>query len=244
MRPDVVVDVGNTRIKWGRCGADRVVDVARLSPDSPDVWQRQVETWNLLPGAAWFLAGVHPRRRDALADWLRERAFAVHVLDSYRELPLEVCVEAPERVGIDRLLNAVAVNAVRGSEAAVIVDAGSAVTVDLVDASGAFRGGAIFPGLRLMAEALRGYTAQLPLIEVKEIAAYPGMSTEKAMAVGILSAVSGGIERLARQSGAEQIFMTGGDADELSRVMQLPARVWAEMTLEGVRLAATHFPGA
>src|SRR5205085_11851847 len=96
-------------------------------------------------------------------DWIRQRGDAVAVLESWRQLPLEVKVEQPERVGIDRLLNFVALRSrtVR-AVSMVVIDAGSAVTVDWVDEQGTFRGGAIFPGLRLMAMALHRYTAALP----------------------------------------------------------------------------------
>lgn len=97
-------------------------------------------------------------------------------------------------------------------------------------------------GLRLMAEALHRYTAKLPSIEVKEIVAYPGTSTEKAMATGILNAVAGGIEKIAREHGGDcRIFLTGGDADLLAPALQsLNGELWAEMTLHGLRLAALH----
>ena len=91
----------------------------------------------------------------------------MRVLQYAGELPLRVELEKPDHVGIDRLLDAVAVNSRRAPGVpAVIIDAGSAVTVDLVDGAGAFRGGAILPGLRLMAKSLHDYTALLPLIEL------------------------------------------------------------------------------
>ena len=82
-------------------------------------------------------------------------------------MPLEVELEHPDKVGIDRLLNAVAANRRRQEHvAAILVDAGSAVTVDYLDGNGVFRGGAIFPGFRLMARALHDYTALLPIVDI------------------------------------------------------------------------------
>jgi type III pantothenate kinase len=245
---DVVADIGNTRIKWGLCQGGKVTAMASLPPDDGAAWHEQTRAWSLVKGANWVLAGVHPARRDRLAAWLRQQGHAPTVIDSYRDLPLVAAVETPERVGLDRLLNAVAANAVRRpGEAAVIVDAGSAVTVDLVDQEGVFRGGAIFPGFRLMSLALHQYTAQLPLVEIKDVPVMPGASTEKAIAAGILGAVAGGIDRLAREAGATQpscsLFLTGGDAALVAKILNPTSRLWPEMTLEGLRLAAAKHVG-
>src|SRR5205814_3927690 len=90
---------------------------------------------------------------------------------TYRDLPLEVRVEFPDRVGLDRLAAAVAARflASEGRQPpdtirpAIVIDAGTAITVDLVSADGAFEGGVILPGFRLTAEALAAGTNQLPL---------------------------------------------------------------------------------
>jgi type III pantothenate kinase len=243
MIPHVVIDVGNTRIKWGLCTGGTVTAVASLAPDQPAAWEQQIRRWGLGP-VVWMLTGVHPERRDRLADWLRKRGDSVHVLDDPHQLPLRVLLEHPERAGIDRLLDAVAVNTRRsGDSSAIIVDAGSAVTVDLVDETGAFRGGAIMPGLRLMAESLHRYTAKLPLIEIpRTTPAVPGMSTSAAMEAGIYWAFVGGVRALVEQYVAgrtvsSDVFLTGGDAALLHQHLS-GSTFWPEMTLEGIRITA------
>jgi type III pantothenate kinase len=237
----VVVDVGNTRIKWGRAAGPRVTTVAALPPDDPAAWGRQYQRWRLDHGGCWLVSGVHPGRRTALLDWLRPRAASVHVLDSYRQLPLVVEVDHPEQVGLDRLLNAVAANSQRPANVgAILVDAGSAITVDLVDEHGVFRGGAILPGLRLMAQALHDHTARLPLVEIRETGELPGRSTVTAIQAGVLHAAVGGIERLiatyrAQRPGlALEVFFTGGDAPLLASGQSQRVQLWPEMTLEGL----------
>jgi type III pantothenate kinase len=236
----VVVDVGNTRVKWGRCEGGRVAEVAALPSDTPDHLESQVNRWALGLRCLWVVSGVHPARRDALVGWLRDRQFEVRVLDSPRELPLAVRVDEPAKVGIDRLLNAVAVNTRRASgAAAVIVDAGSAVTVDLVDHDGAFRGGAILPGLRLMARALHDYTALLPVVDVDRVEVPPGTSTTQAVRAGISHAVLGGIERIIaayreQTPAGLRVFVTGGDGPVLAAANQDLGERWPEMTLAGI----------
>jgi type III pantothenate kinase len=236
----VVVDVGNSRIKWGRSGADGIV-MASLPPDDPGAWQAQAVAWGLTSPCHWMLAGVHPARRDALASWLRGQGHAVGIIASYQDVPIKIALDHPEGVGLDRLLNAAASNTRRGpDEAAIIVDAGSAVTVDWVDPTGAFCGGAIFPGLRLMALALHDYTAQLPVVEVRQPVEPPGTSTVAAIEVGILHAWAGGVEKLvAKLRGREKsrVYLTGGDAGLLAKAVTFEGQLWPEMTLHGIRLA-------
>ncbi|HLJ96176.1 MAG TPA: type III pantothenate kinase [Gemmataceae bacterium] len=247
MKPAVVADVGNTRIKWGRCHDGQVVDAVSLPPDDPQAWQEQIRLWNLARPSFWVAAGVHPQRRDRLAEWLREQGDSIHVLNSSQELPLRVLVEQPDRVGIDRLLNAVAASRrVRPDQPAILVDAGSAITVDYLDELQAFAGGAILPGIRLMARSLHDYTALLPLVNVEHAAPpMPATSTAAAIEAGIYWAAVGAIQALVRRLqtvttiGAE-LYLTGGDGPLLA--MALDVEVWPNMTLEGIRIAAEALP--
>ena len=245
--PHLVVDVGNSRIKWGLCAAAAVTACAALPPDDPDAWQQQLAAWGLTGPLHWTVSGVHPARRQRLADWLRERGDTVELVTAPGQLPLQTALPHPDKAGIDRLLNAVAVNSRRRPGVpAVAVDAGSAVTVDYVDEHGIFRGGAILPGLRLMAQALHDYTALLPVVAVDGPAAMPGLSTAEAIKAGVLAAAVGGIERLigalerAAPAGAVQVFLAGGDGGLLTCHLTRPAEHWPAMTLEGLRLTAKH----
>jgi type III pantothenate kinase len=248
MTPAVVADVGNTRIKWGLCSATAVTDTSSLPPDDPSAWQRQRERWGLTGPRPWVVTGVHPARRERLADWLRRQGDEVRVVDDPLRLPLRVLVARPDHVGIDRLLDGVAANSRRTpGRPAVVIDAGSAVTVDYLDDSGAFTGGAIAPGLRLMARALHDHTALLPVIEPpREVPALPGAATIPAMAAGIFWSVAGGVQAMLREYAARsvqptEVFLTGGDASLLYPVLP-GACHWPAMTLEGIRLTAEAMP--
>lgn len=250
MTPDMVADVGNSRVKWGRCTAAGVTETIALPHDDPRAWQQQMSRWHRVGSMTWALAGVHPAHRDRLRDWLTQQGHSVHLVEETAQLPLRVQVEHPDRVGIDRLLNAVAAHARRRPEtSAIIVDAGSAVTVDFVDASGAFCGGAIFPGFRLMTRSLHDYTALLPEVAIAcSSPALPAGSTVTAIQAGVYYAVVGGINhmirQMERQTGGKEprIFLTGGDARLLQPDVDSRAELWLEMTLEGLRVAAEALP--
>jgi type III pantothenate kinase len=251
LTPRLVADVGNTRIKWGLCRGWRVVEMASLPPSEPEAWHEQLLRWNLSGGKTWAIAGVHPGRRDELAAWLRSLNHTVLVLQDWQQLPLQVTVDEPQGVGIDRLLNAVAfVHKSPREVPGILISAGTAVTVDCVDGTGAFRGGAIFPGLRLMGKVLHQETAKLPFVAVQQpTPPVPATNTPRAIEAGIYWATVGGI-RLLVQHLAEQIpahrypdvYLTGGDAPLLAAGLEPTVHLWPEMTLEGIRLAAENPP--
>src|SRR5437868_1928593 len=134
MNPTAVVDVGNTRIKWGRCVAERIAETASLPPGDPQAWEQQISAWKLPPTSSWVLSGVHPGSLARIADWLTQHGYSIRVLRDWLDLGIRVLLDNPECIGIDRLLNAVAA---RGQSAApaVMIDAGTAVTVDYLDES-------------------------------------------------------------------------------------------------------------
>jgi type III pantothenate kinase len=251
VKPATVFDVGNTRLKWAHVEAGKVVGRGSVPWETAGDWRPHVDRLGFRCGAAdeaWIVAGVHPDRRGMLALWLREHGAEPYVLESYTQLPLTVVLDEPGKVGIDRLLDAVAANSRRpAGAAAVIVDAGSAITVDLVDETGVFRGGAILPGLRLMAAALHEHTAQLPQVDVTELVAPPGRCTVEAIRVGISQTVIGGVRRIVdayrrRHRGELQVFVTGGDGPILNSEDPPLGELWPDMTLMGILLSAqTHF---
>lgn len=246
MTPDVVVDIGNTAIKWGRCAGGQVAETLSLSADDTHAWDEQAARWGLGGSAgSWVVTSVHPARCERMAGWITRRGSRLRILAEARELPLRVSLEKPDHVGIDRLLDAVAANGLRPpGRPAVIVDAGSAVTVDWVDGDGTFVGGAILPGLRLVIQALHDYTALLPKIPTPRAApAVPGTSTPAAMEVGVYWSVAGGVQAVIaayrRHFDAEPtVFLTGGDGPALVGALGPAVTHWPEMTLEGIRLSA------
>src|SRR5262249_49663366 len=127
---------------------------------------------------------------------------AATLIERAADLPLVVNLDHPDRVGIDRLLDAVAANVLRAPEqAAIVIDSGTATTVDLVSAAGAFEGGATLPGLELGARALHQYTALLPLIDVPKMLEQPrvaplGKDTPRAMESGLWHGQVGAIREL------------------------------------------------
>jgi type III pantothenate kinase len=254
MKPNIVVDIGNSRIKWGHCAEDGICEVASLPPENEESWYQQINSWKLKQPIQWAIAGVHPERVDRFMKWVKERPDKVALVHDRALLPIKIDVSEPGRVGIDRLLNGVAGRSrARPGVPLCIVDAGSAITVDWVDKEGVFRGGAIFPGLQLMAKSLQENTAALPFVEMQTNRstwpAMPGNSTELAIRSGVFWAAAGGIDALthwlvirADTLLKSESYITGGDASYLRPVLEHDFKLWPTMTLEGIRLAAEALP--
>jgi len=179
---------------------------------------------------------------------LREAAEAardarVHEAGKDFHIAVKADVEEPQRVGTDRLLAALAAHR-RVGGACIVVDAGTAVTVDAVDDDGTFLGGAIFPGPGLMARALAEGTAQLPHVELRS-AVVPetvvGKNSEEAIRSGIANAFAGGIRNVAAAIAHETgvgmpVIVTGGYAPK-GDADSGPWTVVPDLVLEGLVLA-------
>ena len=251
MTPDVVVDVGNTRIKRGVRSEDGTLKLDYFDPEFLN-FEGLPSSVDVATTQTWVVAGSNPERRGELARWARGELHDVVEVTSYTQLPIDVDVDFPEAVGIDRLLGAVAANRLRTpGRLAVTVDVGTAVTVNLIDANGTFTGGLILPGVRLMLMSLHQNTSKLPLIECdgRRFAdhTFPGRSTEDAIRAGVSYAIAGAV-RLALEHakvGDEypELFMTGGGYTAIADLLKghHPRRV-PTLVLDGLVIAAEALP--
>ena len=148
----------------------------------------------------------------------------------------------PESIGPDRLANAVAAKFHFGAPV-VVVDFGTAVTFDVVDAKGNYTGGIIAPGLAAMTDYLHEKTALLPKIKIREIRVVVGKSTEQAMLIGAVQGYRGLVRELIgglkRELKAKNlpVVATGGYAKLMAAKLPEISAVAPGLTLEGLRLA-------
>ncbi|WP_164102962.1 type III pantothenate kinase [Candidatus Laterigemmans baculatus] len=180
----------------------------------------------------WIVASVNGPATRALRQCVaREAAGDGWYELTHRDLAMRAELRNPAAVGIDRLLGASAAWRAAGTDAesdrAVIsIDAGSAVTIDLVR-GGVFLGGAILPGLRLQLSSLTQGTDLLPAVtcEGAKSLEIPGRDTVSAMRTGVMLGLSGGIDRLIDQysegcASPPHVYLTGGDAATLEPLLR------------------------
>jgi type III pantothenate kinase len=153
----------------------------------------------------------------------------------------------PNTIGPDRLANAVAARQHFGAPV-VVVDFGTAVTFDVVDACGNYVGGIIAPGLAAMTDYLHERTALLPRITIREVKSPVGKSTEHAMLVGAVHGYRGLVRELIvelkRELKAERlpVVATGGYARLIAAKLSEITAIEPNLTLEGLRLVLMHQP--
>lgn len=259
----IAIDVGNSRTKFGLfdCQADIRADAktARvpLCRDSFAVGHREPVNWSRLIGwnscpVRCIAAGSNPPvLSDLLASWPDELLPRPIVLDDRRQIPIRVIVTAPDRVGLDRLLHSVAAIARKPADSpAIVVDTGTATTVDWITPAGEFAGGAILPGFKLSARALHEYTALLPLVNMLGAELEPptalGRETTAAIKSGIYWGQLGAVKEVAARLTAEllgpteplpPLFLTGGGAPLLTANWSA-ARHEPYLALEGLVMTA------
>ncbi len=259
--PLIAVDVGNSRVKFAlfdnasaTSGKDATATLpipsATHSLDPREDGRFDVSSLlNDRPAGAftWHIGSVERKTSARLLERLREAGATRVVLLASGDLPLAIQLPRPDMVGIDRLLGAVAANHVRNPQRpAVVVSLGSAITVNLITAQGAFVGGAILPGISMSARALNQFTDLLPLIDMHSLSEPPppvGDATVAAMTSGLYWGAVGGvrylIELFAQQSGGEaDVFLTGGAAPSVAKLLPGNARYEPNLVTTGIALAA------
>ena len=252
----VAVDIGNSSTKLGwfdlqsstrsAQGLPQPTNVAEFS--TADAPPDEFLSCYAAAKVTWHVASVHREATGRLKDWVtRNRPHDLFRLLTHHDLPLEIDVDFPDRVGLDRLVAAVAAKALRQSTSpAIVIDAGTAITVDLVTAAGAFAGGVILPGFRLSAQALAGGTNQLPLAPFSAHDEPPpviGKNTEGAIRSGLFWGTAGAVKELVERisqtlATPPQIFVTGGDLWRLAPLLGKNAQFVPNMVLAGIALAA------
>lgn len=250
----LAIDVGNNRVKVGSFSA--VADSAVPEPeqswalpgDAPPLDRVVADCSRASQALQWWIGSVNRSTTSRLLDWLGQHRPGDEItLLACGDLPLQVNLPRPDMVGIDRLLAAVAANRIRQADRpAIIVDLGTAVTVDLVSADGAFQGGAILPGIEMSARALHDYTDLLPRIEMSELAEPPeplGKATEPAMRSGLYWGVVGAVRELTARmivdpSVEPEFLVTGGAGPMVAKLLSESAHHVPHLTLAGIALTA------
>jgi type III pantothenate kinase len=244
----LVLNVGNSRIACGTFVAGELRGVTRHGIDDRSSWQAAiVEAWSSLEGrdAAVVAATVNPLVTEGL-EHVVDLAIGRNVqwVGKDVDLPLRVLTEKPHETGVDRVLN-VAAAYEQIESACVVVDAGSAVTVDCCNDEGNFVGGAILPGATMMLDALHANTALLPEVKLAAPEGAFGTNTEQAMLHGVYHGIRGAVKELVENYATDlgrwpDVIATGGDAKLLFEGWEVIHAVAPDLTLYGIALAYTN----
>jgi type III pantothenate kinase len=236
----LLIDAGNTRIKWalvehdaalGQWAASGAVTHADLN-HLPASWQGQDVRAVIVAN----VAGLKIRDQlqlmlpTAAITWFASSAALAGLRNGYR---------TPSQLGCDRFAAAIGARALAPGQALLVATCGTATTLDAVDADGLFIGGMILPGLGLMASALARNTAQLPPVAAG--AALPtgfADNTDDAIRAGCVTAQVGAIERACALLPGALCIVSGGAAPFLAPSLSVPHRVVDNIVLIGLHAAS------
>jgi type III pantothenate kinase len=220
---NLIVDIGNTRIKLSITREGEI-----LAGEQTDDNGIQ---------ALLGLLDKYPETRNAIISSVRSdigkfieqvngRVKRVIELNAATPVPIQVDYRTPETLGMDRIAAAVGAISLNPGEDLLVIDAGTAITMDLISRKGIFLGGKISPGIRMRFGALHSFTDKLPLVDYNTAWTFPGKETREAIAAGVMEGVlyelDGTIGSLRSQYPQLLVIITGGDADFFAKNLKSP----------------------
>ncbi|MEW9853978.1 type III pantothenate kinase [Novosphingobium sp. M1R2S20] len=251
----LAIDAGNTNVVFalfeGRTlkGRWRIATDPRRTGDEYAVWLMQLLEIRGVERQAIdriIISTVVPRALHNL-DVLSRHYFGIEPLiagQGAASYAIDIDVDEPRSLGADRAVNAVAAHAKYAGDL-IVIDFGTATTLDVIDFNGAYKGGIIAPGINLSLDALVGNTAMLPriAIEVPESSSVIGRNTEDQMLIGVfwgyVAMMEGLIARIRSQIGRPaKVIATGGLAVLFDEAADIFDAVDPDLTLEGLAILA------
>ena len=251
----LAIDVGNTNVVFALFDGRnlkarwRIATDPRRTGDEYAVWLMQLLSIRGVKREAVtdiIVSTVVPRAMHNL-EVLASNYFGVQPLvagEGKADYALEIDVPDPRSLGADRAVNAIAAHE-KYSGDLIIVDFGTATTLDVVDFNGAYKGGIIAPGINLSLDALVGHTAKLPRIAIQmpKSTSVIGTNTEDQMLIGVfwgyVAMMEGLISRMRAEIGRPaRVIATGGLAVLFDEATNIFDAVDADLTLDGLALLA------
>lgn len=209
---NLCIDQGNSSTKIGVFSENELIYTEQVYQPDAERIMAIFEQYNIKYSI--LSSVIHPV--DSLKEFLKRESEKYIELSHTTFLPIRNNYKTPETLGRDRLAAVVGAVSLMPETDLLVIDAGTAITYDFVDASGNYCGGNIAPGLTLRARSLYEFTQNLPLVEVTEEIDFIGSDTQSAIQAGILYGIvleiDGYIERLMLKYPKLSVFLTGGSS--------------------------------
>lgn len=253
----IAVDIGNTNITIGLFLKSVEEQVTSIPGDSTDkLTECFKDFWEKVPVSEMskekkrdgviVVSSVKPvwtsQVKKIVEDALGEK---IYLIGKDIPLPMDISIKEADKIGTDRVLAAAAAYSVV-EKAIVIVDFGTALTIDLVDDRGIFLGGAILPGFEICAEGLNKHTAQLPKIKVTKPKLPFGQTTTEAINCGLYYSAIGTLQEIIRRYAEKigtwpQTVITGSAAKIIKDDCDFIDSYVPNMVVKGIALAWRNY---
>ncbi|WP_313807407.1 type III pantothenate kinase [Flavobacterium sp.] len=214
----LAIDVGNTRIKVAVFEKDSLLDKEIFLKEEAEKKIKNIfKKYPKIENSVFSSVG----KLDASVLDFVEKHSKLLIVSPDLSFPFENLYATPKTVGIDRLVLSSGATLLHPNQNCLIIDAGTCITYDFINADNQYLGGAISPGFRLRYESLHNYTAKLPLLTLEQPENFIGNSTKESIhsgvVLGIVNEIEGFINRYREQYQHLTVILTGGDADFLAK---------------------------
>ena len=246
----IAIAVGNTRTHVALFDNEEMTEINHIpNDDRARIVELVTAGWKASADAgkrAIAVSSVNETDSKALCSVLEDQiGEEVYLIGDDLPVPIGVALDPEATPGMDRLLNAAAAwDALK--QACVVIDAGTAVTIDFVDGEGVFHGGVIAPGAQMQLDAMHSGTDGLPELEFAVPEGEPyGRNTASAMQRGVYNGIRGLAWRMIEEYATAYeafplVVATGGDSKDLFEGDELINRMVPELELRGIAVSVRH----
>jgi len=232
---NLVIDYGNTTIKTAVFSDEKMVD--RFTIEKNDSYHI-FDIFTSYPAIMHVLLSAVSDYPPSLVEKLKNSGLDFMILDHTTALPVKNQYSTKESLGFDRVANVVAAHTIFPGNNVLVIDAGTAITYDLITSNAEYIGGNISPGIKMRAKALHAFTRKLPMIEVNGEQPLIGNSTAEAIAAGIVNGVvyetQGYIDQLKKDYKDLKVILTGGDHNHFDKKLKNSIFVDSNLNLIGL----------
>lgn len=202
-----IIDIGNSAVKWAVFQENTWMDGGRLRFGD---WFPLQELHGKYPNTVWFISSVQNIPSE------QEIGFPYEVLDLSGALPVTIRYKTPSTLGRDRLAAVCGAQHLFPKNSCLVIDAGTCITYEILDAEGNYYGGAISPGINMRLKAMHTFTGKLPELVWADLNGFLGDSTSSSMLQGvkqgILGEASRQIDLYTEKYPDLKVLITGGDS--------------------------------
>ncbi|MBT3647533.1 MAG: type III pantothenate kinase [Flavobacteriales bacterium] len=238
---NLIIDVGNTRIKAGVFDGDELIEVHTEKLNTIDVLIEKIA-----PGRDWSAAIASVSVELSKVNFLSDLKSVLHV-NHKTPLPIESNYETPESLGIDRICGVVAANIKFPNQNCLVIDIGTCITYDVIDDQGYYQGGGISPGFEMRLKAMNHFTQRLPLVNPTSEFPSLGQSTEGSLLFGagrgMAAEINGIINTFKADYQGLKVILTGGGSANFEPHLENPIFAAPNLILKGLNNILLHNQG-
>ena len=222
---NLIIDVGNTNVKAAVFEQDTIIDLEVF--DKKNILseiKKILKNYKISSGIMSNVASISEKNIIEL-----QKVVKLTLISSKTNTPFINLYKTPNTLGVDRIALVTCAVKKYPNKNVLIIDAGTCITFDFVNNKSEYLGGAISPGIKMRFNALHNFTANLPLLEKKELENFIGKSTIESINSGVVNGVlkelDGVILEYIKKYGNLTVVLTGGDTKFLSK--QLKSSIFA-----------------